>query len=151
MIGLLPIINIICGIIVLICLALCLLAQYEFIPSYWFMVGLIGGITLFFGTISANIYLYQLEKRYNDAMTWGNNASNGKISLQTNNGSSVTDTYMDIPNGTFTNITSAGKNNAYDSISFANGYLNSSSLAGKNKSSRSQSLNINAIGSLLTS
>ena len=77
-------INITCACIVICCIMLCVLADYELIPSYWFMVGLICGCTVFFGTISANIYVDKLSQMFTSWIDWGNNAANGNIAFNAN-------------------------------------------------------------------
>jgi hypothetical protein len=93
------IINVICAIIVVICLILCLLGHYEIIHGIWFMIGLICGCIVFFGTISANIFAQDLRNKYNEMMIKYNSAKDGNISYEETINGQKTTTTVNLPAG----------------------------------------------------
>lgn len=95
------IINVICAVIIVICLALCLLGYYEIIHSVWFMIGLICGCTVFFGTISANIFAQDLENKYRELVNKYNGVKAGQFSYSETNGNRNTTTSIDLTKGQY--------------------------------------------------
>lgn len=96
------IINVICAGIVVLCLILCLLAYYELIHGLWFMAGLIVGCTVFFGTISANIYAQELRNKYQELVNKYNGIKAGQFSYSETNGNRKNTTGIDLTNGVYT-------------------------------------------------
>lgn len=139
------IINIICAVIVILCLALCLLAHYELIHGIWFMVGLIVGCTVFFGTISANIYVNELNRKYTTLFDWWNNTLDGSIRWKKGD----TETNLDFNNGGISMRESNSLTNAYKQTSLNSGAINMSSSKGSNKSSSSTTVNFSGISQLV--